>query len=108
MQKGAVLDFPDEKYLHHRHLTNYMGKPTVKEWVLERSRRSCNKKMLFKRVPVLQWLPKYNLSFAISDLVAGLTVGLTVIPQAIAYSNVAGLPPQVGKIVKKIKPKKKY
>lgn len=30
-----------------------------------------------------------------SDLIAGLTVGLTVIPQGLAYAVVAGLPPQV-------------
>lgn len=29
------------------------------------------------------------------DLVAGITVGLTVIPQALAYSGIAGLPAAV-------------
>lgn len=29
------------------------------------------------------------------DIIAGLSVGLTVIPQALAYAEVAGLPPQV-------------
>lgn len=29
-------------------------------------------------------------------MLAGITVGLTVIPQAIAYAGVAGLPPQYG------------
>ena len=29
------------------------------------------------------------------DLIAGLTVGLTVIPQGLAYAKIAGLPPQV-------------
>ena len=37
-----------------------------------------------------------NSSFAISDLIAGITVGLTVIPQGIAYAVVAGLPAQYG------------
>nr|CAD7411143.1 unnamed protein product [Timema poppensis] len=63
--------------------------------VVDRARRGCTKKLLYKRIPVLTWLPQYNLSVAASDLVAGFTVGLTVIPQAIAYANVAGLPPQV-------------
>lgn len=45
---------------------------------------------------MLSWLPRYNISYAVSDLLAGITVGLTIIPQAIAYANVAGLPPQVG------------
>lgn len=51
--------------------------------------------MLYKRLPVLNWLPKYNVEWAVGDLVAGITVGLTVIPQALAYSNIAGLSPQV-------------
>lgn len=29
-------------------------------------------------------------------MVAGITVGLTVIPQALAYANIAGLPAQYG------------
>ena len=43
----------------------------------------------------MDWLPNYRKDYIVSDLVAGLTVGLTVIPQAIAYANVAGLPLQV-------------
>ena len=54
------------------------------------------KKHLNRKFPITDWLPHYNLSFAISDLIAGLTVGLTVIPQGIAYAIVAGLPPQYG------------
>lgn len=58
--------------------------------------RCCTRKVLYKRLPILQWLPKYTLKdHGVSDLVAGFTVGLTVIPQAIAFANVAGLPPQV-------------
>ena len=30
-----------------------------------------------------------------SDIIAGLTVALTVIPQSLAYANIANLPPQV-------------
>lgn len=30
------------------------------------------------------------------DLLAGITVGLTVIPQALAYANIAGLPAEYG------------
>ncbi|CAL7934968.1 unnamed protein product [Xylocopa violacea] len=54
------------------------------------------KKLLKNRVPVLKWLPLYRMSDALGDLVAGLTVGLTLIPQAIAYAGLAGLPPQYG------------
>lgn len=44
---------------------------------------------------MLSWLPKYNMDDAVGDLVAGITVGLTVIPQALAYSGIAGLPVEV-------------
>lgn len=54
-------------------------------------------KGLPKRVlPIITWLPKYNVQFAIRDLIAGLTVGLTVIPQGLAYANLANLPAQYG------------
>ena len=33
------------------------------------------------RLPILGWLPQYNLNDAVSDAIAGVTVGLTVIPQ---------------------------
>ncbi|KAK7870317.1 hypothetical protein R5R35_003707 [Gryllus longicercus] len=49
-----------------------------------------------RRLPILQWLPKYSLEDAASDLVAGITVGLTLMPQAIAYAALAGLPSQYG------------
>lgn len=48
-----------------------------------------------KRLPVLAWLPRYSLQWLKMDFIAGLSVGLTVIPQALAYAEVAGLPPQV-------------
>ncbi|KAG8225925.1 hypothetical protein J437_LFUL005961 [Ladona fulva] len=47
-----------------------------------------------RRIPILRWLPSYNRKDAVGDLVAGITVGLTVIPQSLAYSSIAGLPPQ--------------
>lgn len=37
----------------------------------------------------------YSQQDAVGDLVAGITVGLTVIPQALAYSGIAGLSPAV-------------
>ncbi|XP_051550069.1 sodium-independent sulfate anion transporter [Myxocyprinus asiaticus] len=46
--------------------------------------------------PILTWLPMYSLTWLKMDLIAGLTVGLTVVPQALAYAEVAGLPVQYG------------
>ncbi|XP_077257214.1 sodium-independent sulfate anion transporter isoform X2 [Temnothorax americanus] len=69
---------------------------SARSWLYRRVRRSCRKKLVFKRIPILTWLPNYRKEYVVSDLVAGITVGLTVIPQAIAYANVAGLPLQYG------------
>ncbi len=52
-------------------------------------------RVLRKVLPILTWLPEYNLTKAFSDVLAGLTVGLTVIPQSIAFAFIAELPPQV-------------
>lgn len=38
---------------------------------------------------------RYSSEDAVGDLVAGITVGLTVIPQALAYAGIAGLDPAV-------------
>nr|XP_039247460.1 sodium-independent sulfate anion transporter-like [Styela clava] len=46
--------------------------------------------------PILSWLPKYKLNWLQCDIIAGLTVGLTVIPQGLAYAQIAGLPVQYG------------
>ncbi|XP_043275717.1 sodium-independent sulfate anion transporter-like isoform X2 [Venturia canescens] len=69
--------------------------PAVR-WLNRKIKRSCQMKLLYKRIPILDWLPKYRKDYIANDLVAGFTVGLTVIPQAIAYANVAGLPLQYG------------
>jgi len=54
-------------------------------------------KVIAKRVlPIINWLPNYNAGYAVRDLIAGLTVGLTVIPQGMAYATLAGLPTQFG------------
>nr|XP_021495367.1 sodium-independent sulfate anion transporter isoform X4 [Meriones unguiculatus] len=56
----------------------------------------CAPAALQRRLPILAWLPGYSLHWLRMDFIAGLSVGLTVIPQALAYAEVAGLPPQYG------------
>ncbi|XP_044103200.1 sodium-independent sulfate anion transporter [Neovison vison] len=58
--------------------------------------RCCSRAAVQRRLPILAWLPDYSLRWLKMDLVAGLSVGLTVVPQALAYAEVAGLPPQYG------------
>lgn len=45
--------------------------------------------------PIVQWSKSYDVSTGIGDLIAGITVALTLIPQSIAYASLAGLEPQV-------------
>ena len=49
-----------------------------------------------KIIPILEWLPNYEKSFLKGDLIAGITVGIILIPQGIAYALIAGLPPIYG------------
>ena len=59
-------------------------------------KRFFNKKAFNKYVPVTSWLPSYRKQFIIPDLIAALTVIFILIPQAIAYAGMAGVPPEVG------------
>ncbi|NWT74109.1 S2611 protein, partial [Prunella himalayana] len=47
-------------------------------------------------LPVLRWLPRYSRAWLPPDLLAGLAVALTAVPQALAYAELAGLPLQYG------------
>lgn len=47
-------------------------------------------------IPILDWLPNYKKGDLRGDLSAGLTVGVMLIPQGMAYSMLAGLPPIYG------------
>jgi SulP family sulfate permease len=51
---------------------------------------------LKKYLPILDWLPSYKKEWFKGDLGAGLTVGIMLIPQGIAYAMIAGLPPIYG------------
>ncbi|MEX0289889.1 MAG: SulP family inorganic anion transporter [Flavobacteriaceae bacterium] len=52
--------------------------------------------MLKHYFPILQWLPAYKKSNVPGDIGAGLTVGIMLIPQGMAYAMIAGLPPVFG------------
>ena len=46
--------------------------------------------------PILEWLPRYSKKKLKADIIGGLTVGIVLIPQGIAYALIAGLPPIYG------------
>ena len=46
--------------------------------------------------PILSWLSTYKKAFVYGDVMAGITVGILLIPQGMAYAMIAGLPPVFG------------
>lgn len=59
---------------------------------------ACSVAGVKRKLPIISWLPQYNLNCLKSDVIAGLTVGLTVIPQGMAYAALAGLDLQVNNV----------
>ena len=51
---------------------------------------------LRRYIPILSWLPRYDRAWLTVDVIAGLTLWGLVVPEAMAYAGIAGLPPQAG------------
>jgi len=49
-----------------------------------------------KLIPSVEWIKNYDKKWLSGDISAGLTVGVMLIPQGMAYSMLAGLPPIYG------------
>jgi SulP family sulfate permease len=49
---------------------------------------------LARYLPILGWLPNYQRPWLRTDLIAGLTVVALLIPEGMAYAQIAGMPPQ--------------
>jgi SulP family sulfate permease len=47
-------------------------------------------------LPILDWLPQYQKQDFRGDVFAGITVGVMLIPQSMAYAMIAGMPPIFG------------
>ena len=68
------------------------------DYELEENFPCCYKPLdffVFDRLPFLKWARKYRPRTFVSDVIAGLTVGMMVVPQALAYASIAGLPLEV-------------
>ncbi|WP_036381690.1 SulP family inorganic anion transporter [Muricauda sp. MAR_2010_75] len=52
--------------------------------------------MLKRFFPFLSWMTTYNRSHLYGDLIAGVTVGVMLVPQGMAYAMIAGMPPIYG------------
>ena len=51
---------------------------------------------LSRFLPIIEWGGSYRRSDINGDIAAGLTIGAMLVPQAMAYAMLAGLPPEVG------------
>ena len=46
--------------------------------------------------PILDWLPKYKGEWLRVDIIAALTLWALLVPEAMAYAGIAGMPPETG------------
>ncbi|KAK0210542.1 sulfate transporter family-domain-containing protein [Desarmillaria ectypa] len=46
--------------------------------------------------PILGWITRYNLGWLTGDVIAGLTVGIVLVPQSMSYAQIATLSPEYG------------
>jgi sodium-independent sulfate anion transporter 11 len=94
--------------------TYHEDDPSVAEWFRELVPSSAGVAQYVSELfPSAQWVRRYNLQWFIGDLIAGtsstdfkshwfcltcigITVGLVVVPQAMAYALLARLPPAFG------------
>jgi len=52
--------------------------------------------LLRSLLPIITWLPRYERSWLRADVMAGLAVWAMMVPQALAYAGIAGVPPIYG------------
>ncbi|EHK19082.1 uncharacterized protein TRIVIDRAFT_193580 [Trichoderma virens Gv29-8] len=66
----------------------------VKRWAGPIARRipSAAAEYLFEKLPIVQWLPRYDPKWLLNDFIAGITVGVMFVPQGISYAKIATIP----------------
>ncbi|ORY32555.1 sulfate transporter family-domain-containing protein [Naematelia encephala] len=88
-----------------RRVQNYLGvdestpqSVSAKDWVGDRAREvgPFARDYLKALFPFIQWAPRYNLTWLVGDLIAGITVGMVLVPQSLSYAKIAELPAQYG------------
>lgn len=63
------------------------------QWTRE---RFFTREKLKRRLPILTWLANYSIYDLKGDIIAGISVAFTILPQGLALSLLAGLPAQYG------------
>uniref|UniRef100_A0A674J9A2 Sulfate transporter n=1 Tax=Terrapene triunguis TaxID=2587831 RepID=A0A674J9A2_9SAUR len=92
MDIGPSPSFPMERKVH----IQISGRQIIQT----KLRKSCScttkrlKNVVMDFFPVLRWLPKYHCrEYIWGDVMSGVVIGIILVPQAIAYSLLAGLKP---------------
>ncbi|MGB7712439.1 MAG: solute carrier family 26 protein [Microcoleus sp.] len=67
-----------------------------KKTMVERSQKQKWLDQWSSFLPILDWGLHYRRDYLVGDITAGIVVGTVLIPQAMAYALLAGLPPQIG------------
>ncbi|EXJ73569.1 uncharacterized protein A1O5_03330 [Cladophialophora psammophila CBS 110553] len=71
--------------------------PSASEWLASLvPTKEGTYQYLHSLFPSIGWVPRYNWRWLLADSIAGLTVGLVVVPQAMAYALLATLSPDFG------------
>ncbi|KAF2010809.1 sulfate permease-like protein [Aaosphaeria arxii CBS 175.79] len=71
--------------------------PSVREWLRDQvPTRAGAARYARNLFPSVGWTRRYNVHWMLGDAIAGLTVGLVVVPQAMAYALLARLTPEYG------------
>ncbi|KAK5239302.1 hypothetical protein LTR16_012081, partial [Cryomyces antarcticus] len=71
--------------------------PTAAEWIRDITPSGRDVlRYVSNLFPFTHWLGRYNAQWFVGDLVAGITVGAVVVPQGMAYAQLAALPVQFG------------
>jgi sodium-independent sulfate anion transporter 11 len=71
--------------------------PTVSEWIKELApSREGAWDYIVSLFPSATWITRYKGAWLLGDVVAGITIGLVVVPQAMAYALLAQLTPAYG------------
>jgi len=84
----TIIEYPDED----------VPVPSTAEWLRKQTRDPKRRVIdyVVNLFPILGWITRYNLGWLTGDLIAGVTVGMVVVPQSMSYAVIATLPPQYG------------
>ncbi|KAI0021660.1 sulfate permease [Xylariomycetidae sp. FL0641] len=89
VDRASAALYPHEPYVE--------SLPTTKEWLANHTPSIHDiLPYLVSFFPFTKWLGRYNVRWLVGDLIAGITLGLVVVPQALSYALLANLSPEYG------------